>query len=192
MNLAHSSETPKLEHPHTESEKSTFITNQNMTCKIALAKLKKIMYLINAIVIIAIIIITERTISIITYKDMFINAPVHPYFYLAGFFVALILVCLGLIAFENIQRNKILKARNSTSVPSNAPHIYLIGFIIGITVIITVSLEIIKYENNRILKELENDRLENNKIDQPIISKPTLETNKIEPNQPDSPKPTKE
>ncbi len=79
--------------------------------KMALAKLKKTMYLINAIVIIAIIIITERIISTITYKDMFVNAPVHPYFYLAGFFTAIILICLGLIAFENVQKNKILRAR---------------------------------------------------------------------------------
>ena len=136
--------------------------------KMALAKLKKTMYLINVIVIIAIIIITERIISTITYKDMFVNAPVHPYFYLAGFFTAIILICLGLIAFENVQKNKILRARNAAHSPSMAPHVYLIGFIIGITIVITICLEIVKSENNRILKELEKERTEINQPPTPI------------------------
>ena len=134
--------------------------------KMALAKLKKTMYLINVIVIIAIIIITERIISTITYKDMFVNAPVHPYFYLAGFFTAIILICLGLIAFENVQKNKILRARMQR-LHRLAPHVYLIGFIIGITIVITICLEVVKSENNRILKELEKEKTE---INQPSTS----------------------
>ncbi len=48
-----------------------------------------------------------------------------------------------------------------------APHVYLIGFIIGITIVITICLEIVTSENNRILKELEKEKTE---INQPSTS----------------------
>ncbi len=125
-----------------------------MEKKNALNRLKKIMYLVNAMTILIFIIVLAVVISIITNRYVFfIIFP--PYYYYIGFIVVVLITCLSLIKLEIMLKKRILSAKKiPQKIQLKTKILCLLSFFLAIALIIMIGFKLIQFEEKRILDEL--------------------------------------
>ncbi len=125
-----------------------------MEKKNALNRLKKIMYLVNAMTILIFIIVLAVVISIITNRYVFfIIFP--PYYYYIGFIVVVLITCLSLIKLEIMLKKRILSAKKiPQKIQLKTKILCLLSFFLAIALIIMICFKLIQFEEKRILDEL--------------------------------------